>query len=360
VTKQPNDGQLARPGYVAPPDVVPLIATLRISAAWSLPGVVRELGLDLDRLLADSNLPPDLFTNRENPVTYGELERLLVACEQQAQCDHFGFLIGERAGLADFGLAGQAALCASNVGEALREFISHFNLHNTAATVTLTVVERYAQFVYVVSEQGLKDTRHFQLGGIACSCNILRELCGPEWVPTVVRCASRSPSNLKVFQKFFGAPIEFDADESGIVFPGHWLSRPLPPTDPAFRRQVAQAVREQRATMLADFPATVRMVLRKQLQLGAIGMQDVAARLGMHRRTLDRHLQAQGVTFGELLESVRIDVACQLLHDTAMPIGQVADTLRYGSSASFATAFRRGTGLTPTSYRRRSLEPEPA
>ena len=358
--KQPNDGQTARPGHVAPPDVVPLIATLRISAAWSLPGLVRELGLDLGRLLAESNLPPNLFTNRENPVTYAELERLRLACEQESQCDHFGFLIGQRAGLADLGLAGQAARCATEVGEALREFTSHFNLHNTAATVTLSVTQRYAQFAYVVSEQGLQDTRHFQLGGIACACNILRELCGPGWAPTVVRCASRSPSNPKILQKFFGAPIEFDADESCIVFPEQWLSRALPPVDPALRQQVAQAVRVQHATMLADFPATVRLVLRKQLQLGAIGMQDVAARLGMHRRTLDRRLQARGVTFGELLESVRLDVACQLLHDTAMPIGQVADTLHYGSAASFATAFRRGTGLTPTTFRRRSLEPDPA
>jgi len=95
-------------------------------------------------------------------------------------------------------------------------------------------------------------------------------------------------------------------------------------------------------------------VIRKQLIIGQGGMEDVAASFGMHRRTLDRHLQKHGVRYGELEESVEEEVARQLLRDTALQVQQVAESLRFSSAANFATAFRRWTGMTPSEYRRQA------
>ncbi len=74
--------------------------------------------------------------------------------------------------------------------------------------------------------------------------------------------------------------------------------------------------------------------------------------LSMHRRTLDRHLTAHGIAYGELVESVKEDVARQLLRDTNMPIQRIAEAVRYSSPANFATAFKRRAGVTPREYRR--------
>jgi AraC-like DNA-binding protein len=74
----------------------------------------------------------------------------------------------------------------------------------------------------------------------------------------------------------------------------------------------------------------------------------------MHRRTLDRQLQRCGMHYSDLLESVKTDVAHQLLRDTDMQVQQVAESLDFSSAANFATAFRRWTGLTPSEYRRQS------
>jgi AraC-like DNA-binding protein len=115
---------------------------------------------------------------------------------------------------------------------------------------------------------------------------------------------------------------------------------------------IAAAVGLQRAETMADLPGTLRRILRKRLVLGAFSMDEVATQLSMHRRTLDRRLQRHGTTYGELLESVREDVARQLLRETQMPIQRVAESVRFSSAANFATAFRRRAGMTPTAYRR--------
>jgi AraC-like DNA-binding protein len=65
-------------------------------------------------------------------------------------------------------------------------------------------------------------------------------------------------------------------------------------------------------------------------------------------------LRRHGVHYGELLESVQADLARQLLTDTKMPVQQVAEAMRLSNAASFATAFRRWTGATPSEFRRRT------
>ena len=103
-----------------------------------------------------------------------------------------------------------------------------------------------------------------------------------------------------------------------------------------------------------ELPAQVRRVLRRQLLSGGTSMQQVATALTMHRRTLDRKLQAYGVGFQSLCDEVRHEVARQLLCDTAMPIAAVAQSLRYADASVFTRAFRRWSGTTPTQWRESS------
>ena len=123
---------------------------------------------------------------------------------------------------------------------------------------------------------------------------------------------------------------------------------------PVLRRDIEARVAAQELQLHADFPATVRRLVRKQLLFGQCSMDEVAASLGMHRRTLDRKLQRRGVQYGELVDSVKDGVARQLLRDTRLQVQQVAESLHFSTAANFATAFRRWTGMTPSAFRKRA------
>jgi len=332
--------------------VIPPVATLRVSAAWGLPALLEESGVDLADTLAEAGLPSNLFDKRDNVFTYPQVERLFAVCERRLQCDHVGLLVGQRSRLADMGLAGEAAFCERTAEAALRAFITHFNLHDTAATCTLIESGLHTRFVYTVLEPGMQDTRHFQVAGITIAFNILQDLCGHDFVPGDVQFASRAPANLRACRAYFGVTPLFDCDESSLTFTRKWLERPLPEVDETRRAEIAARVAAQHQAMLADFPAIVRRVVRKRLLFGDFSMNDVATILSMHRRTLDRHLQACGVQYGELVERVKEDVARQLLRDTTMSIQRIAETVQFSSAANFATAFRRRVGMTPSAYRR--------
>lgn len=323
----------------------------RIEAFLHVPSVLQEFGVDLQDVLDEVGVSADLFDDPDNRIPYPVLGRLLSVSARLTNCDHIGLLVGQRSRLANMGLAGQVALCADTAGEGLQNLADFFSLHNTAATVSVITSGGYTRLVYAIVEHGMTDTAPLQLGSIAVGFNILRDLCGPEWLPTLVTVAGNSPSNIRPCQKFFHAPLRFNSDESALVFESHWLERPLPTLDRSLRRQVRAEVQVRKAAVFGDFPAFIRQILRKKLVEGELSMECVAARLGMHRRTLDRRLKACGLVYSEVLEEVKHDVACQLLRDTRLPIHEIAAALRYSSAANFSTAFRRWTGVTPRTYR---------
>jgi AraC-like DNA-binding protein len=319
-----------------------------------LPEVLREFGVEVQDALDAAGVPRDIFSDPGNTIDYPLFQRLLTTCEQLAHCDHIPFLAGQRTRLADFGLAGRAARCGATAGEGLHRFVNYYNLHISATTISLVSYGGFARLVYLITARDIADAQHVQQGALAVAFNVLQDLFGRQWQPSVVTFATRAPPNLRPFHQFFRVPLRFDSDESAIVFERHWLDRPQPPVDPAFRAQVDAEVRERQAAMLEDFPATVRRAVRKQLIIGEARMDVVAAMFGMHRRTLDRHLQKHGLRYGELVEGVEEAIARQLLRETDLQVQQVAESLRYSSAANFATAFRRWTGMTPSEYRRQA------
>jgi AraC-like DNA-binding protein len=333
--------------------VTPTAGGLRISAIWRFPETLRELGVDVEEVLEEAGVAPEIFEDRDNPVSYSAMARFFEVCDRRLNRDDLGLLIGQRTRLADLGLAGQLALCGETVEEGLSRFVEHYNLHDTAATMCLTVSGGYARFAWAIAERGISSTGHIQLAAMTIASNLMRDLCGATWLPTVVTVASRSPANPQPCHRFFRAPVRFDSDESALIFEQRWLDRPLPPVDPHARDRIETEARERQAIVALNFPDALRIVLRKKLLIGDCSMDSVAHLLGMHRRTLDRRVQRHGVRYSELLESVQADLARQLLTDTTMQVQHVAEALRFSSAANFATAFRRWTGATPGEFRRR-------
>jgi AraC-like DNA-binding protein len=317
-----------------------------------LPGVLREQGVRHVDVLDSVGLPADLLDDPDNPIAYPAYGRLLEECARRTGSDLFLLRITDRACLEDFGLAGRSARCGGTAREGLQRFVAHFNLHSSATTIELVETGPFARLVYAIAEPGMGDTGLLQAGAMVVATRILQELCGPGWRPATVCLARRSPPDTRALRRLLGAPLQFDQPESAVHFESRWLDRRLPPLDPQVRRQVEAEVRTRQSETLANLPAMLRLLVRRELLLGRCSMERVARLLGLHRRTLDRHLQVTGCGYRQVLGTVKDEVARQLLRETDLPVHQIAVTLQFSSAANFATAFRGWTGMSPSEYRR--------
>jgi AraC-like DNA-binding protein len=72
----------------------------------------------------------------------------------------------------------------------------------------------------------------------------------------------------------------------------------------------------------------------------------------MSVRTLQRRLTAEDVTFEDLVDRVRRDLAERHLSESALSIAEIGYLLGYSEPAAFHRAFKRWTGNTPQVFRR--------
>jgi AraC-like DNA-binding protein len=336
------------------PKAAPRIPPLGMHRAHVIRGLheaAREAGLDAADLLEEAGLARDLLQDPDHLVPYSSTCQLLHAAAEQSGFDHFGLQVGRRSGLGTLGLVDIFARTCDTAGEGLACVVEHLNLTSGVSMIWLSEVESHAVVRYALAAPTSMPTRQYYDAAMAILWNLVRDLCGDRWTPTEVRFAHREPVHLRAFRSFFRAPVRFDCPEYLIVFDACWLRHLLPSANALLRMRLAKEVDRIRRALVADTTPMTRRLIRKLLAVDQCTIEHVARLLGAHRRTLDRRLDAEGTSFSAELESVRRQVARELLLDTDLSIGEIAAALSYGNVSSFCTAFHRWHGTTATAFR---------
>ena len=100
-----------------------------------------------------------------------------------------------------------------------------------------------------------------------------------------------------------------------------------------------------------DFVVNFRHLLRKSPLAHSCVVTDVSRQPGMHERTLNRRLRKEGASFRQEIESIRYEIARQLLANTRMQVSQIAVTLDDSGDTAFSRAFKQWSGVSPTEWR---------
>jgi AraC-like DNA-binding protein len=97
--------------------------------------------------------------------------------------------------------------------------------------------------------------------------------------------------------------------------------------------------------------ARLRIMVRKGLARGKASAVALASQLDLHRRTLNRRLQARGTTYQRILDDVRFELACELLAEGTLSVAEISSRLGYAETSAFSRAFRRWSGTSPARWR---------
>ncbi|MCC6623434.1 MAG: helix-turn-helix transcriptional regulator [Deltaproteobacteria bacterium] len=80
-------------------------------------------------------------------------------------------------------------------------------------------------------------------------------------------------------------------------------------------------------------------------------LRDVAHRVGVSARTLQRAIEARGLTFHTLRNRIRLDLALQLLARPELKLRPIARAVGFESTGHFIVWFRHQRGVTPGVHR---------
>jgi AraC-like DNA-binding protein len=158
----------------------------------------------------------------------------------------------------------------------------------------------------------------------------------------------------QAYRDYFGCEVSFSRYPSKLIFSADILDQPLPQGDREasryFRRQCQMLIAKLKSQ--SHFADDVRMILLARPG-GFPTIGQAADRLNMSTRTLRRKLKAEGSSFRELLEEVRVELAREYLVTTNLPVSEISWLLGYSEPGNFSHAFSRWCGMSPRAYRQR-------
>ena len=189
---------------------------------------------------------------------------------------------------------------------------------------------------------------------IVAIAEISREVSGQPFSPDAVYFKHKSPGDISAHEAYFGCPVHYGADRDALEVSEESLSAPNRLGDQSIS-DFFDAHLEKELAELADdegLDRRVRIQISQALSEGVPTVADVADRLGLSGRTLQRRLAEQGHAFQDLVDEARHELANRLLRRTDYALAEVAFLTGFAEQSTFTRAFKRWSGQTPATYRR--------
>jgi len=160
----------------------------------------------------------------------------------------------------------------------------------------------------------------------------------------------------KLYEELLAAPVRFGTSVSYGRFPAQFLDFPIPGADSSQFKADLLGAELRLASQGAGAPShelisRLRLIIRSQLMHDAARLQDIALAVKQSPRSLQRHLEQLGTSYGELLGTTRCELAKEYLSDPRLSLTDIAMLLGYSHQSNFTQAFRSWLGVPPKTWR---------
>ena len=327
------------------------------SSQWAM-GIVRSLemdGLDGRALFQDVGLESADLDNPDARFPQDALTRLWLRAAERSNNSAIGLNLARAVRPASFGAAGYVVMSSRTLREGFERLVRYQRIIADSTDLSLRLQPEGYALTLVVHGDLLRPCRHSAESALASILAFSTWLMGRPLHPRQVLIKGDVPRTLEPYQRFFHAPLLFNAPQDALVFDGADLEAPLPTADAA----MAQLHERHAEQLLGQFSANrtayqVRQVLCRMLPRGEPRREAVAKSLHLSQRTLQRRLEGEGTSFQMLLDDTRRELAVQFLNQPHVTLLEIAYQLGFTDSSNFFRAFRRWFNETPSEYRIRN------
>ena len=320
----------------------------RSAALTGFVDAARAAGLDPIKLAAEVGLPVAAFADPDLKISSVTTWAIYELAAERSGMPDFALRVAEKRKLSNLGLLGLLAREQPTLRRAVATLAQFVWLQTDSLILHLEETEDVGILRYATTIPVGPQMSELAIG---VGWGILRTLVGEGLKPQDICFTHAAPADISTHRRVFGRAPLFEQDFFGIVLLLSDLDRPIAAADPDMARQVTRYVDKVTSGRGATFGDKVRDLIVMMLPNGSCSADRVAQSLAMDRRTLQRHLAAEGTSFTLLLESTRRNLAESLLTSSGRSLQRIAEILGFSSLSAFAHWFRRQFGRSASEYR---------
>ena len=327
-------------------------STLRSITGLLETALQEEYGVDPAPIFASAGVPLGGVTSPQQRVPLSKIHKLWELSKEASGDEAIGLKTGKYARPAHFYAFGYSWMASSTLLGGMQRLTRYQQLMSTASIeVRLTETDDS----YVLSSIFPDASKSPPKEGIDCGMTALLALCDivaeKEIRPLRVELTCPATVHPDAYRDALRAPVQFNSEVGSIHFDKDTLNEPLPHGTPDIAK-ATDKIAEQYIEALDPHKVAsqVRRLLIDLLPSGKVDQGMVSSQLHRSTSTLQRQLQAEGLSYRDVLESTQRGLAENYLRDRKYSHAQISYLLGFSEQSNFSRAFKRWTSLSPRQY----------
>ncbi|MCB9231016.1 MAG: AraC family transcriptional regulator ligand-binding domain-containing protein [Bacteroidia bacterium] len=316
-----------------------------------------QQGVDTGKLFALSGFSSHELQQEGCKVPAENYNLILETAVTLSGDPYLGLHAGEYLNLAAAGLILQLMQTSSTLGEAMQAACEFNNLG--CSSLPLFLENRGNQVHLVVrpdplwQQQSLLSVQQTLDGALAFSIREYRALSLRRVSPLEVRYALPAPADRREYERVLNCPFVTGAAETAIIFDRKVMEQPVMSADYELHRMLVEHAGQKLASLEAGrgFGNVVKRAILNLAQPDFPGIEGVAANLNLSVRSLQRKLKDEGLTYRDVVDDIRQQLARTYLKKPDLSVSEIAYLLDYADPGGFVRSFKRWTGKTPQAFR---------
>lgn len=316
-----------------------------------------DQNLPVAGLLADELLDPAILDDSGARVGIETFVRLSDAVAGLLRIEHLGLQLGQHMQPRYLGPYGFTLLSCHDAAERRADLMRYSAL---AIDAGHNLIEEHGDQL-ILTWQSRLPQRHPSNRLIAelilaSYLSMARRLTGrADLVPLWVALPWEQPRDAAPYSDVFVCPLRFGAERPAMGLDLRAAPASLQGNPEVHASMVAlceRLLKKLPETEQSDWLSTCLREMASALDGGVPTLAQVARALDLTPSAFRLRLARSSLSFQELLDSLRRDLAFAYLHDPLVSLLEISQALGFSEQSAFQRAFRRWTGTTPGEHRR--------
>ncbi|HDY99775.1 MAG TPA: AraC family transcriptional regulator [Pseudomonas sabulinigri] len=331
------------------------------SAGWAraIAQALEGRGVNAAELFAELGIETEVLTDPDGRIPQDSMTRLWRRAVEVSGNPAIGLSMAQTLRPGHFSVVGYAMMSSRNLLEGFGRVVRYQRILGESADLVLSVEPGFYRISFAIHGDRLPAPFQSHDAAMAYALAFCRWMTAQPIRPLRATFSIPEPADSTAYAELFDCPLEFSADCYSLHLSRDIMETPLASANDMLAQLHDRFAGDYLARFESD-PVThqARQVLCRLLPQGEPKRQAVANAMKVSTRTLQRRLQEEGISFQQLLEKTRRELALQYLGQPQLTLFEIACMLGFADPSNFFRAFKRWFGLPPGQYREQVLQNE--
>lgn len=314
------------------------------------------LGIDARTIMKSAGLSEDHLvpTAKVPEVQY---EMVLLQLSLAGQSESLGADIGQQLMPSVYGALTSMLLNSPSIADGLANFVNYQALATgNCGGIERSAYDNGAEFNVIMTHSNPVVRRLVAECVITLLCNFLRMMAGKRQLAPESILMEHQPTSERAryhLESSVACPVVWGKGSTRMFIDADTYRLPIHGQGQEMLQMARQVASRQLESLLkrSSSVEAIQWHARELMRSRSPRREMVAERLGISPSTLDRRLKQAELTWQQIVDGIRAQLAVEYLSDPTLTVSSVAEKLGFSDTRAFQRRFKRWTGMTPTEFR---------